>query len=635
MQKQSEAPAVISVITREDIKNWNYRSVADALQQVPGFYGVDDFVSVNFGVRGSNGGLRAYSRNLKVMINGQSVAFRSDSANFLGPELIAMEAVEQIEVVRGPASALYGENAFLGVVNIITRKAEDLWSGDIQVSYGVNSQQATSGWFGYVGEKTRLNAAFMAGKEERNSYQLPTTSPLYSTFVNANNLVSQNDTTRPRNIYFDLKHSFSDVWTIEGMFHRSVLDTFAEFIDFGILSHNNRISLETETARVDALWRYSDQLNFKVSYAHAWGEPGSNERLNFGSAVTFPRRKFAYDAHDIMIEGLYTFSEDTSLIFGFDNTNNNEELIEIFNVDSITGVETLVSQSQGRQKFENKGAYLQFTTYATEAMGVTLNLRVDDHNIYGESTNYRAGLVFSVTDKLSIKALYGTSFKAPAAMQLYAQPLYAGEIFGNPLLQAEEASTSEIELNWSVSETLKLVLNVYNNKIDNRVELIPVGNNSQPQNRGAQTGYGAEGEVHYRIHENHSLAANFAYTDTENSVLDPILGVLVSPSDMYPKLSTQIRWQWQMPQYGSVGISARYASERRATRSNIQFNDSEPYQLEPYTLLDAIYSYEFNSHALSLRMLNVLDEDYEQPGFSGIDVPGRERTLSVSYSFRF
>ena len=72
------------------------------------------------------GGLGAESGVIKVMIDGRSVAYRTTSGNWLGVELIPLESVAQIEIVRGPASALYGADAFLGVVNIITVKPEDL-----------------------------------------------------------------------------------------------------------------------------------------------------------------------------------------------------------------------------------------------------------------------------------------------------------------------------------------------------------------------------------------------------------------------------------------------------------------------------------------------------------------------------
>ncbi len=63
---------------------------------------------------------------IKVMIDGRSVAYRTTSGNWLGVELIPLSSVAQIEIIRGPVSALYGADAFLGVVNIITVKPEDL-----------------------------------------------------------------------------------------------------------------------------------------------------------------------------------------------------------------------------------------------------------------------------------------------------------------------------------------------------------------------------------------------------------------------------------------------------------------------------------------------------------------------------
>src|SRR4030095_16915571 len=92
---------------------------------VPGLYCIDDYVTADCGVRGISGGERGYSKVLKVMIDGQPVSFRADTTSFLGPELVPIDLVERIEVVRGPVSALYGANAFFGAVNVITRRAED------------------------------------------------------------------------------------------------------------------------------------------------------------------------------------------------------------------------------------------------------------------------------------------------------------------------------------------------------------------------------------------------------------------------------------------------------------------------------------------------------------------------------
>ena len=129
--KEDQAPAITTVIGRDEIQRWGYRSVEEVLHHVAGVYVIDDHIIPNLGVRGISGGLRSESGLVKVMIDGHSVAFRSTAGNWLGPELVPMSIVQQIEVIRGPASALYGADAFLGVINIVTQAtfADARWRG--------------------------------------------------------------------------------------------------------------------------------------------------------------------------------------------------------------------------------------------------------------------------------------------------------------------------------------------------------------------------------------------------------------------------------------------------------------------------------------------------------------------------
>src|SRR5690606_24262604 len=128
-----DAPAVITVVTREDIERRGYRSVGEVLANTVGFFSIDDHILPNVGVRGVTGGLGAESSIIKVMIDGRSVAYRTTSGNWLGVELIPLTSVQQIEIIRGPASALYGADAFLGVVNIITVKPNDARTANVRV----------------------------------------------------------------------------------------------------------------------------------------------------------------------------------------------------------------------------------------------------------------------------------------------------------------------------------------------------------------------------------------------------------------------------------------------------------------------------------------------------------------------
>src|SRR5262252_1155915 len=111
----------VKVITRQDIDNNGWRTLADVLGSIPGFYVTSDGSLTSIGVRGVTGGLQAGTRLVKIMINGTPVNFRPELRSFLGPEFIPIELVERIEVVKGPLSALYGANAFIGTVNVITR----------------------------------------------------------------------------------------------------------------------------------------------------------------------------------------------------------------------------------------------------------------------------------------------------------------------------------------------------------------------------------------------------------------------------------------------------------------------------------------------------------------------------------
>lgn len=124
-QSISEAPAIITVISREKIIDRGYETIAEALGALPGFFVNSDYVLPDVGVRGISGELRGGSRLIKVMLNGHPVSFRSETTNWLNNALVPIDAIDRIEVIRGPGSALYGANAFLGVVNIITRDASD------------------------------------------------------------------------------------------------------------------------------------------------------------------------------------------------------------------------------------------------------------------------------------------------------------------------------------------------------------------------------------------------------------------------------------------------------------------------------------------------------------------------------
>src|SRR5262249_36118991 len=124
--RATETPAVVTVISADEIQARGYSSLAEVLRAVPGFYDVYDGVEHNLGVRGINGGAHASGNAIKLMINGHPVDFRPTTGNFFGEELIPLDMIQRVEIIRGPASALYGANAFLGVVNVVTKTGDQI-----------------------------------------------------------------------------------------------------------------------------------------------------------------------------------------------------------------------------------------------------------------------------------------------------------------------------------------------------------------------------------------------------------------------------------------------------------------------------------------------------------------------------
>jgi len=125
-QKITEAPSSISIITSSDIKQYGYRTLGEALRSIRGFYVSGDR---SYHYLGSRGFSRPgdYNSRYLLLIDGHRINDNIyDTAN-IGNELaLDIDLIDRVEVIRGPGSSLYGNNAFFGVINIITREAENI-----------------------------------------------------------------------------------------------------------------------------------------------------------------------------------------------------------------------------------------------------------------------------------------------------------------------------------------------------------------------------------------------------------------------------------------------------------------------------------------------------------------------------
>ncbi len=149
-QRVADSPASVVIITRKDIETYGYRSLEEILENVPGMYAIDDFAGYRktYGVRGFYSG---YPRNIIFLVNGISQAEGVFDYHVMSNFNIPVEAIDRIEVVRGPMSVIYGQGAFFGAINIITNDSDNE-TNLVSFSGGKSTKKAAAKISGSQGE---------------------------------------------------------------------------------------------------------------------------------------------------------------------------------------------------------------------------------------------------------------------------------------------------------------------------------------------------------------------------------------------------------------------------------------------------------------------------------------------------
>ena len=147
-QPVTEAPASVSFITAEDIARYGYRSLADILQGVRGMYVSDDRNFSFLGARGF-GKPGDYNSRILLLVNGHRVNDNVFGQAEIGAEFgLDPATFERVEIIRGPASSLYGDSAFFAVVNVITKTGAAIDGASVTYEAGSHGTQLARGMVG-------------------------------------------------------------------------------------------------------------------------------------------------------------------------------------------------------------------------------------------------------------------------------------------------------------------------------------------------------------------------------------------------------------------------------------------------------------------------------------------------------
>lgn len=647
-----DAPSIVSVITENQIKERGYSNVAEALNSIAGIDVITDHYQPNLGIRGINGGLRSWSRLVKVMIDGQNISFRSSSDNYLDASLIPIEAIERIEIIRGPNSALYGKNAFLGVVNIITKTGSELEKESISQFYANINKNSSYGISSIIGgKKDKFDFILASSYSQINKSGLaPINVPGSSIYDN--NDVSKKSESNPLSIFAKLTYNSEKIGKFVFDFNQQLIDSYAEFIDWGTLTHNNRINALNNYERLMYSKDLSEYFSSSFSISHSSGRPSKNEVLETDSDPTeWIERDYKYSSYDLSGHVSFNFDEINNLSLGVDFTSDIHDHQKYYTVNA-SGLKTLnPGGTNGVRNFDNLGIYLQMIFNAANFFDIeflkdltlTAGYRFDYHNIYGDVLTYRLAAVYNININLSTKIMYGTSFNAPSPVQLYTNYISPGGIVGNPNLKPEKAKTLEWALMGKFFEKINFNTNVFYTQIEDKIEyLLPYGqiSNIIAENVSAITSAGIEAELNANIYNNTGYI-NYSYQKSILNKTDPILEAIKVKTALYPNHIIKFGDIVHLKKlYSNINIEGKYISTRIASDQNNFVYDPinysiNRYELDSYFILDLSISsseleiFKKSTSRISLKIQNLLNTNFYYPGFSNYDIPGLGRTYYV------
>jgi iron complex outermembrane receptor protein len=640
VQTTQATPASVMVISGEQLLRAGYRSVAEALATLPGIFVSDDLQNSHVAVRGIFGGARAGSRTIRVLVDGVPVTFTQSGINLLGPELMPLSAIERIEVLKGPASALYGTGALAGAVNIVTRRpayeGEVTFGLDARARGGVGGQRGGGGELSatLTGQRFSLLLGLSGDFLDRSGLTVAD-GPFAAKYAPVG--VSVRDTSIPLTGLFRGDASLLG-GRLSALFVGQLSNRAAEFHDLSVLTHNTRIALYNLTANLQFERPFANGIALLARFGGNLGGPQQGDQYDFGSASTFfLQRRYSSQSLNASLEGRYDTDAGGSLVVGGEWNRELDRLPAYVEVDKVSGAQTArpVPQLRG---ITNLAAYLTGQYPVTSWFSVAGGLRYDHNTAVGSMFGARVGVVFPIEERASIKLLFGRSHRAPSPEQLYGVPATFLDVQGQETLLPQYLTGGEAVADIFLTRWLNLSLNGFANRLENNLAYLARGNQlvATPYNA---TQVGGEALLRMAVTLNEAFALDgsgafsFQNTATDQSVIAGFLQKDVPDNEAVPTVigsgTLGLRY---LPLKASVSVEYRYVGQRTPSQTNLRLAgtadmDKPNYLLAAYHLLNAsvgISPVSFGpSRELSflVRITNLLNARWSEIGFNGVDVP--------------
>ncbi len=539
-QPLSRAPAVTTVITAEDIETVGARDLDEALETVPGLHVSHSTLGYApiYTIRGI---ASQYNPQVLMLTNGipMTSAFTGDRGIVWGG--LPLENIARIEVIRGPGSALYGADAFSGVINIITKNASNI--DGTQTGIRLGSFTTRDAWVLHGSEIGNVQVAAYLGIGATDGAKETVLADAQTGVdraaapygIRAVSLAPGTTSLGRKTIDGGLDLS-RDNWRIRLALKRREdggnATGLAQALDPVGRSFSQRLTADM-TYR-DKNFAKDLDLTLQGSYYYL------NEKSDlvlFPPGVTFPTGTFPNGmiGNPYLWERRVLFSA-SAVHTGFNNQRirvgigqGNDDLYKVresrnYVYSYIPGVGNIPAPLGSVIDVSNSGAFISphsrtdHFIYAQDEWSfardwtLTGGVRHDNYSDFGGTTNPRLALVWDAGYNLTTKLLAGRAFRAPSFQELYNinNPVATG----NPNLKPETISTFEAAVSWQPGNSVQLGANIFRYEMKDILRFVPNADpttGSTAQNTNGQTGHGLELEAAWDVTKAMRLSGNYGY----------------------------------------------------------------------------------------------------------------------------
>ncbi len=511
-----KASASITVIDEDRINKMGANTLMDVLRVVPGLGVSQSNIYVDkITVRGIE---TWFSEKVLVLLDGHSL--NSDLLNGGATGTFAnfpVEHIKRVEIIRGPASALYGENAFTALINIITKEAKEIDGVQISARTGSYHTRTANLLLGQAYEDFDLTA---------NINYRDTDS--YKAYV-ASDAVGNSGYTSPtsKRLYTDIsvKHK-------SGFYARSNYNTTEEGPRYGAAHALN----DEDTSKREA---YFVELGYKQKISDVYSldsrvyhdsfeadnlwEIYSEGYTNNDSNTTYPNGMLAVSGYTNKKSGFETLltitKENYTVVSGLSyEIQRLKDPLYKANFDPSTGLPlpSLQDFSDPSTNFVSEEERRFWAIYSELLYDITSDLRVnagiryDHYNDFGDVLNPRLGAAWTVNTDNIIKLMYGEAFRAPTFAELHNKNNPA--LVGNPDLDPERVKTLELNIQNSSIDNLEASLTIFKSFID---DIITTAGNTYI-NQGKTTTRGLEAELKQTLRRGSYIVANYTFQNPKS-----------------------------------------------------------------------------------------------------------------------